>query len=219
MARRKILFIVHNHPSVVPGGAETYALELYEALRASPEFEPLLLARAGAPTLARTPHDTPFGMVNGDANQYFCYASDGSYDRFFGTSRDKELFTRHMHQFLLALRPDVVHVQHTHFLGFDLLRAIKNALPATPIVYTLHEYLPICFNNGQMVRTQDQQLCRDPAPVRCHQCFPLHSSPAFLGGLVSGPQPISPRTIRRLGHPSGQDSLRRVRPATGERGV
>jgi len=39
-----VLYVVHNHPAVMPGGAETYALELYEAMRDSGRYDPLLLA-------------------------------------------------------------------------------------------------------------------------------------------------------------------------------
>ena len=30
--KRKVLYLSHNHPAVRPGGAEQYALELYEAM-------------------------------------------------------------------------------------------------------------------------------------------------------------------------------------------
>ena len=33
MKRRKVLYVLHNHPSVRPGGAEVYGLELYEAMQ------------------------------------------------------------------------------------------------------------------------------------------------------------------------------------------
>ena len=49
MTKRKVLYVCHGHPRIRPGGAEAYALELYEAMRDSPRFEPLLLARSGKP--------------------------------------------------------------------------------------------------------------------------------------------------------------------------
>ena len=36
------------------------------------------------------------------------------------------------------------------------MRVIRNTLPDAPIVYTLHEYVPICHHDGQMVRTLQQ---------------------------------------------------------------
>src|SRR6478672_8801724 len=44
----RVLYIVHNHPALHPGGAEAYALELYEAMRDRPDVEPVLLARIGS---------------------------------------------------------------------------------------------------------------------------------------------------------------------------
>jgi len=75
------------------------------------------------------------------------------YDWTFGTIRhDKELFTKHLRAFLEAVQPDIVHLHHTMFFGYDVLREIRNTLPSAPIVYTLHEYMPICHRQGQMLR-------------------------------------------------------------------
>jgi hypothetical protein len=69
-SRCRVLYIAHSHPSQEPGGAQQYALELYEALRASEEFEPVLLARAVSKEIP--PHlGTPIRLVNRDPNQYF----------------------------------------------------------------------------------------------------------------------------------------------------
>jgi hypothetical protein len=88
MPKRKVLYVCHNHPSVYPGGAETYALELYEAMRASDEFEPIFLARTGS----IMPHlGTPFSATNADGNQYFFYADGSGFDWLYGTSRNKDL--------------------------------------------------------------------------------------------------------------------------------
>lgn len=49
MSRKKVLYVVHTHPAIRPGGAESYALQLYEGMRSSEEFEPIVLARSGPP--------------------------------------------------------------------------------------------------------------------------------------------------------------------------
>jgi glycosyltransferase involved in cell wall biosynthesis len=73
-----------------------------------------------------------------------------------------------------------VHFQHTLFLGYDLIRVARNVLgPETPILYTLHEYLPICHHHGQMVRTFDNSPCTHASPRRCHECYPKHSPEDF----------------------------------------
>src|SRR6266498_3603214 len=169
MSKRKVLYICHNHPSLHPGGAETCALELYEAMRASDEFEPIFLARIGSTSsIERPPHPgTPFSTVstvNGDKNQYFVHAEMSDFDMFYLSLRNKDIYTVHFHEFLAAHQPDIVHFQHTHFLGYDLIREVRATLPDAPIVYTLHEYLPICHRQGQMVRATDDGLCADVSP-------------------------------------------------------
>ena len=49
-----------------------------------------------------------------------------------------------------------------------------------PIVYTLHEYLPICHRDGQLVRTNGGELCMDASPRRCNECFPEWSPEQFF---------------------------------------
>lgn len=170
--KKRVLYICHNHPSSRPGGAEIYALELYNAMRQSPEFEPWLLARCGPPDSIRMPPGTRLQMIGDDANQYQFFTDPGEFDFFHGTAIDTTIYAKPLSDFLSACQPDIVHVQHTLHLGYDLLRLIKELMPAAPIVYTLHEYLPICYQNGQMTRTMDNENCREPSPHHCHECFP-----------------------------------------------
>jgi glycosyltransferase involved in cell wall biosynthesis len=172
--RRKVLYIVHNHPSVRPGGAEAYALELYHAMRTSPRFEPVLVARNGPTPEGGPPQHAgaPFSLVEGDSNQYFLYTEMNNFDFFMRTYREKSLYSIYLADFLRTFKPDVVHFQHTHFIGHDAITLVRRMLPRTPIVYTLHEFLPICHRDGQMVRTGSEALCDAASPRRCHECFP-----------------------------------------------
>jgi glycosyltransferase involved in cell wall biosynthesis len=169
------LYICHNHPAIRPGGVETYTLELYEAMRAAGAFEPLLLA-----AVRQRGADPAIEPAGDDPNQYFVHTDSHGYDAFLGTSHDKRLPTRTFRAFLERHRPEVVHFQHTLFLGYDLIREVRNTLPSSAVVYTLHEYVPICHNNGQMVRTMDGTRCLESSPVRCHECFPDITPQAFL---------------------------------------
>jgi glycosyltransferase involved in cell wall biosynthesis len=174
MPKRKVLYVSHNHPAVRPGGAEAAALELYEAMRGSKVFEPILLARTGPPMSATTQQHpgASFALVGRDPNQYLAYTDADDYDWFLGTLRHKDFLTGAYYDFLTTLRPDVVHFQHTALLGYDVIRATRNALPHAPLLYTLHEFLPICHREGQMLRTFNRELCREESPRRCHECFP-----------------------------------------------
>jgi len=150
----------------------------------SEDFEPIFLARIGSTVATeRRPHPgTPFSTVDGDRSQYFFFTETSGFDFFYMTLRDKDVYTKYFHEFLLAHRPDVIHFQHTQFLGHDLIRQVRNTLPDAAIVYTLHEMLPICHRDGQMVRTEHRngELCNEASPRRCHECFPEISPQAFF---------------------------------------
>jgi glycosyltransferase involved in cell wall biosynthesis len=182
MAKHRLLYISSNHAAIRPGGLESYTLDLYEAMLSSEDFEPILVARAGPPFTEASCHHgwSPFALAGDDPNQYLFYtntfADHSHFDPLFGRWANKQVLTRFFRDFLLAQKPDIVHVQHTIFLGYDLLRVIRNTLPDAPIIYSLHEYLPICHRDGQMVRTGSHDLCQEESPRRCHECF-SHVSP------------------------------------------
>jgi glycosyltransferase involved in cell wall biosynthesis len=102
------------------------------------------------------------------------------FDHFYGLARRRGLTAARFAEILREERPDVVHFQHTQWLGYDLVRVARNTLPDAALVYTLQEFLPIC-NNGQMVRMQEPfELCDHDSPHRCHECFPQYTPEQFL---------------------------------------
>jgi glycosyltransferase involved in cell wall biosynthesis len=182
----KVLYVCHNHPANRPGGAEVYAHELYRAMRASGEFEPVFAAKVGTPFSSDAAHQgTRFALAGADPNEYLVHTSRGEFDMVFSTARRKRLYTEDWRSFLRAQKPDIVHFQHTLYLGYDMLRATRAELPHAPILYTLHEFLPICYRNGKMVRSERVQsespeLCDHGSPRRCNQCFPEISVQTFF---------------------------------------
>ena len=171
----RVLYFAHGHPSVRPGGAEAYAHELYRAMRDQPGVEAALVCRVGEGVHAPR-SGTLFSLVGRDPGQYFLHTTGYHYDWVYGTVTDKEFLTRHVAGFVRGLDPDIVHFQHTQFMGYDMIRAVHQAVPHAGIVYTLQEYLPICYRDGQMVRTVDEKPCMEASPQRCHECFP-HIAP------------------------------------------
>ncbi len=180
--RDKVLYVCHNHPAITPGGAESIALQLYEGMRDAGELDAVFLARSGPPVsiTARVHEGRPLTLVNDDPNQYFFYTDLSDWDWPFGRSPNKSALTRFFADFLLDQDPDVVHFQHSTFLGYDALRVTRNTLPDVPIVYTLHEFLPICFHDGKLVRTRNYEPCLEASPRRCHECFPAISQQTFF---------------------------------------
>jgi glycosyltransferase involved in cell wall biosynthesis len=113
-------------------------------------------------------------------DEYYCHNEFASYDTFNGWNTDKDLWT-YLRDLLQAYRPDVVHFQHTLFFGYDMIREVRNTLPDAAILYTLHDFIPICNQHGQMVRPfNDDELCTHSSTRRCHECFPNHSPQAFF---------------------------------------
>jgi glycosyltransferase involved in cell wall biosynthesis len=183
MNKRKVLFVCHNHPDMLVGGVEMYLRDVCLTLAGSDDFQPIVVARAGQPfTFADAPHaDSPITLVGGDPNQYLVYTDFNDFDFFHGRlSRTKNTVSRAFRDLLLALEPDVVHFQHTAYIGYDVVRVTRNALPEAAIVYSFHEYLPICNRDGVMVRAPQGELCEAESPRRCHECFPDISPQTFF---------------------------------------
>lgn len=180
--KKTVLFVCHNHPSVRPGGAENYAYELFDSFHESDQYEPIFLAKGGRPLgYSNRPHDgTYFGLVGTRPNDYFYYTDGYDYDWLYGAVTDSDYYSQHFRRFLQALNPDVVHFQHSLFLGYDVLRLVRNVLPNAAIVYTLHEYAAICHRDGQMIRTRNNELCYSESPRLCHECFPDISQQQFF---------------------------------------
>jgi glycosyltransferase involved in cell wall biosynthesis len=173
----RVLFICHNHPALYPGGAEGYAWHVFRRMRESAEIDPIFLARIGITPATPTRPESAMGAFDEGEDEYWIFGDISNFDKLNQRQLEKSLFTDHLRGFLLEHRPDVVHVQHTLYLGVDLLREIRNTLPGAAIVYTLHEYYPICNRGGLMVRTLEEELCDHDSPQRCHECFP-EASPA-----------------------------------------
>jgi glycosyltransferase involved in cell wall biosynthesis len=177
---RKVLYVSHNHVASRPGGAEMYTHDLYEAVRRSGTFEPFMVSKVGPPMSPDIPHSgTRFALANQDPNEYYFYTRGPEFDPLTGAAHDKHLYTEDWRDFVDLLKPDLVHFQHANWLGFDMLRETRRALPNVPIVYTLHEFEAICHHNGEMVRTKTFELCNAASPRQCHLCFPTVSVPSF----------------------------------------
>jgi glycosyltransferase involved in cell wall biosynthesis len=182
VAVKRVLFVLHNHPAVQPGGTEAYTLSLYEALREAPGWEPLLLARVAPEAAAGLGlrEGQRVGTVAGDPHQMLVQVAEEEYDKFLMTARDKRIYTERFAQVLRGWQPDVIHVQHTLYVGTELIGLARRLLPRAPILHTLHEYLPICNHYGQLVRTFSGKLCLEASPRRCHQCYPEIPPQAFF---------------------------------------
>lgn len=165
----RVLFVSHNHPDLMVGGTEVFSYELFRAVREHGEFEPIYLARTSSP--GHRPGG-PFHALGSRPDEILWFPSP--HDHFYLTSSDKRQYTLHFRDLLSACRPDVVHFHHAMGLGLDMVRVARAVVPHAAIVYTLHEFVPICPAKGLMVRP-DGELCREALPARCHECLPERS--------------------------------------------
>jgi len=166
----KVLVISHGHPKFSAGGGEVAAYSMYSALK-----------DAG--------HDANFLAWNNNANAGEMGRSieqitatewliSTKTEHFTFSSLNEEAINA-FKIMLESLKPDVVHFHHLIHLGIELPRLVKSIVKNVKVFLTLHEYLFICANNGQMITTKGE-LCYGASPAACSQCFPKVTPESFF---------------------------------------
>jgi glycosyltransferase involved in cell wall biosynthesis len=164
----RVLIVSHGHPAFSIGGAEVASHALFRGLQAVPGITAFYLARAASP-LRR--HDaTPLMSLRQGPNEVFAHLD--AYDHRWISSRALDELDGPIAEWLRELAPDVVHLHHLIGFGAEFLALVRRVLPAAAIVVTFHEYLSICLNHGQMVKTDRNRLCTRANPIDCAACFP-----------------------------------------------
>ncbi len=168
----RILVISHAHPDFSLGGGELAAYTLFRAYADHPGVE-------SAHFLAR--HDRGRGATGAisprRANEYLWEQGIGDWFRM--KAAHAESLNRSFADLVAKLRPTVVHVHHYAHMGLEFLHVLRREVPDARIVLTLHEYMAICFNQGQMIKTGSNRLCFRESPDDCHRCFPDRSIEDF----------------------------------------
>ncbi|HSK40036.1 MAG TPA: glycosyltransferase family 4 protein [Arenibaculum sp.] len=176
MTAPRVLVIAHNHPSLHPGGTEIFAHDLFGALKQQ-GAQALFLACTNHAHRPPKP-GTNFQTIGRSADEVILWA--GHFDRFFQSQIDLHGIVPDLTALLRSFRPDVVHIHHVLLLGVEMLFLIRRIVPEAKIVYTLHDYYPICANDGQMVTVRDRALCTAAGPDACHRCFPDRTPDQFV---------------------------------------
>jgi glycosyltransferase involved in cell wall biosynthesis len=172
----KVLIVSHAHPAFSIGGAQAAAYSLFNGLNRLADCECHFLAHVGPPTV---PHrDTPFLSLRQGPRELLYFSKD--YDYFYLSNRDLPTLSRHFARYLADLAPDIVHFHHFLGFGMESVQVVRQILPRARIVVTLHEYLSICNNHGQMVKTKQGLLCSSASPAECALCFPHISAGHML---------------------------------------
>ncbi|MDR9828565.1 glycosyltransferase family 4 protein [Vibrio sp. FNV 38] len=173
MSNQKILIVSHGHPDISKGGAEVAAYNLYKEYQAR-GVDSLFLARTD-----RTAHGGSTFSTRNDNNEILFHTHMN--DFFLFQNGHKKHVWQDFKSLLEQYQPTVVHFHHYIHMGLDLIKQVKNTLPAAKIILTLHEYLAICAHNGQMVKPGAQmKLCYKASASDCASCFPDKSASDFF---------------------------------------
>jgi glycosyltransferase involved in cell wall biosynthesis len=160
----KILILSHGHPALFAGGAERAAYSLFEHLSLADGIEPTFVARAPHELIG---HDADFGMFRGKANEILVCLPE--VDNFTFQSTNYNKLRSQLIELVDRVKPDLVHAHHFVYFGIEVFEIFKEL--GVPVILTLHEYLGICHNFGQMVKTNGR-LCHVSSPMECSLCFP-----------------------------------------------
>lgn len=159
----RVAIFSHGHPTFSKGGAELAAYYLFNGINQTTEHDAWFIARASE-NLLNT--DSLVSALN--AREYLIAGNAGIFDPSatipLGSKSD-------FSEMLININPDIIHFHHYIWLGIEIIRAAKRTCPNAKIILTLHEYIAICNNFGQMIKTNGK-LCYQYSPRECSQCFP-----------------------------------------------
>ncbi|MFT3689195.1 glycosyltransferase family 4 protein [Paenirhodobacter sp.] len=164
----KALVLSHAHPAFSIGGAQVASYNLFQGLKSQRGWDAHYMAGIGPPVARHAA--TPLMSLGQAPDETLFWTND--YDWFHLGMNDLKSIMTHFERFLADLRPDVVNFHHVMGFGIQAIRATRRALGDVPVVYTLHEYLPICAHHGQMIKARNGALCSKASPSDCGMCFP-----------------------------------------------
>ena len=172
----RTLIISHSHPQLKDGGGEVAAYRQFAHMREI-GMDVHFLGAAYDPALANTLFPGGQRMVALGRNDYiFRTAPMDIYTLEQPSVEDEDGLLR----ILLRYDADIYHFHHFWNIGAGVIRRLRKAKPDARLVCTLHEFMAICINDGQMIKRGTKQLCREAGPVACALCFPNHSPVNFL---------------------------------------
>jgi glycosyltransferase involved in cell wall biosynthesis len=170
MSEIRILQVAHDHPDWTAGGTEIVARDLARALDARGGVAARLLVAA---TALHRPDARPGSLgAHGDD----LVLRTGAYDRFTMSRLDGDAWIESLGQALAEVRPDIVHLHGIDRLGGEIVPVLRRLAPACRIVMTLHDYQPICANDGLLLTPQENARCGGATPDGCRRCFPEHGA-------------------------------------------
>lgn len=163
----KVAIVCHGHPSISKGGAEVAAYALFNGLSE---------IGVDAIFIGACEYGDRHRLALASEHEYAIYYDRERYDHFYhlaAPSVESQLL-----QILRDRRVTVVNFHHFMLIGLNSLRTVQ-AMTGVRCYYTIHEFLAICHNHGQMVTREAQLLCSQASNEACVSCFPEHLRTQF----------------------------------------
>jgi len=174
---KTVLFISFFHPEIVRGGSQQVAYDLFNSASNDPDTKAVLLCACDPVGQSDLLKSGAFITGFDGRDNEFLFFGHG-YDYFYQRATNPLAMSR-FSSFLEEVRPDVIHFHHCLLIGMNAVAIARKICPNASILYTFHEFIPICHANGQMVRTRNNGLCGYASQYRCHECFPDISPDIF----------------------------------------
>jgi glycosyltransferase involved in cell wall biosynthesis len=162
----RVLIASHSHPMVQNGGSEIASHGLFERVRDQPGWAAWYLGCTRGQSYVRPGQSITQPFADDD----YLYTV-GDFEGFRFANRDTA-YPRDLRALLRKLDPQIVHFHHYVNFGMETFFHVRDTLPDAQLVLTLHEFLAICHQQGQMVTRQAGALCHRADPVACTRCFP-----------------------------------------------
>lgn len=158
-----ILIIAHAHPDFQLGGGEIAAYNLFKS------YQKLEVVQSTYFLGRKNTCGYPSGkLLLRNTNNY---AWEQSSVGFNMRSENIDCLAKAFRDFIFTINPNIIHFHHFFNIGIDTIYAIKKYTPNAKIIFTLHEYLAICANNGQMLKKDSNKLCFHSSPEECKLCI------------------------------------------------
>ncbi|WP_062221459.1 glycosyltransferase [Aureimonas sp. D3] len=164
---KRMAIVSHSHPSLSKGGAEISAYALYRGLREI-GIDAIYIGACAESDRGK--------LALGSDSEFALFRDAARYDHFY------HLAPLGVEDDLLAIlaeqRIGLINFHHFYNIGLNTLRAAQR-LPEMLTFLTIHEFLAICHNHGQMVTRPAQILCERARAEDCLSCFPSESRSRF----------------------------------------
>jgi glycosyltransferase involved in cell wall biosynthesis len=162
---KRVAIFSHSHPSITKGGAEIAARTLFRGLRES-GIDAILIC---------TCEDEALERIELDAYEFAIPYQAARYDSFYHIApiNVREAFVA----LLRRERIDLLNAHHFLNVGSGIFADAADA--GIDVVFTIHEFLSICHNHGQLVTRHANALCDGPSPSACRGCYPAHTRQQF----------------------------------------